>query len=124
MILQRGGEELKLYKVPNWLTVRFESLEEQSTLLAQLKKQWRPLSIRPVARGQLVAFKVNRTQLESCLQTARQMDSVRFASHVYELDASPNTYLYLLDQLTVQFTVGFPLRAIDELTTALGLIRE
>ncbi|MEM1254130.1 MAG: S8 family serine peptidase [Cyanobacteria bacterium P01_H01_bin.21] len=124
VILQRGGEELKLYKVPNWLTVRFESLEEQPTLLAQLKKQWHPVSIRPVARGQLVAFKVNRTQLESCLQTARQMDNVRFASHVYELDASPNTYLYLLDQLTVQFTVGFPLRAIDELTIALGLIRE
>ena len=124
IILQRGGEELKLYKVRNWLTIRFETLTEQTTLLEQLKKQWHPLAVKSVARGQLVALKVSRQKLESYLQMARQMDSVRFASHVYELAASPNTHLYLLEQLTVQFTAGLPLRTIDELTNELGLIRE
>ena len=124
VILQRGGEELKLYKVPDWLTLQFENLAEQSALLEQLKKRWRPMAVKSVARGQLSALKVGRQQLEQCLQTARQLDSVRFASHVYELEASPNTHLYLLEQLTIQFTTGFPLRTIDALTTDLGLIRE
>ncbi|MBT9317637.1 S8 family serine peptidase [Leptothoe spongobia] len=124
VILQRGGEELLLYKVPNWLTIRLDELTEQSALLEQLKAQWQPLAIRSVARGQLVAIKVRRQQLESCLQTARQLTQVKFASHVYELAASPKTHLYLLEQLTVQFATGFPLRAIDELAKELGLIRE
>ncbi|MEM8610869.1 MAG: S8 family serine peptidase [Cyanobacteria bacterium P01_H01_bin.105] len=124
VILQRGGEELRLYKVPDWLTLRFENLAEQSTLLDQLKQQWHPLAVKSVARGQLAAIKVHRHQLDHCLQVARQLESVRFSSHVYELEASPNTHLYLLEQLTVQFTAGFSLRTIDELATALGLIRE
>ncbi|WP_081716932.1 S8 family serine peptidase [Leptolyngbya sp. Heron Island J] len=124
VILQRGGEELLLYKVHDWLTLRFESLTEQAAQLEQLTQQWRPLAVKSVARGQLVALKVRQQQLESCLQTARQMDSVRFASHVYELAASPKTHLYLLEQLTVQFTAGFPLRTIDQLSTELGLMRE
>ncbi|MBX2862780.1 MAG: S8 family serine peptidase [Leptolyngbyaceae cyanobacterium MAG.088] len=124
VILQRGGEELRLYKVPDWLTLQFESLTEQAFLLDQLKQQWHPLAVRAVAQGQLVALKVRRHQLEQYLQLARQMDSVRFASHVYELSASPGTHLYLLNQLTVQFSTGLALRDIDELTTELGLIRE
>ncbi len=124
LILQRGGEELRLYKVHDWLTLRFETLTDQSTQLEQLKKQWQPLAVRSVAQGQLVALQVRQQQLERYLQMARQMDTIRFASHVYELAVSPKTQLYLLEQLTVQFTTGFPLRAIDELTAALGLIRE
>ncbi len=123
VILQRGGEELWLYKVPNWLTIRFEDLTQSEVLLETIKRQWRPLAVKSVARGQLIALKVRRQQLEKCLQMARQMTSVRFASHVYELATSPNTHLYLLEHLTVQFTANFPLRAIDELTQKLGLIR-
>lgn len=124
VILQRGGEELRLYKVRDWLTLRFETLTDQAAQLEQLQKQWQPLAVKSVARGQLVALQVRQQQLESYLQMARQMDTVRFASHVYELAASPKTHLYLLEQLTVQFMAEFPLRAIDELTTELGLIRE
>lgn len=124
LILQRGGEELWLYKVPDWLTLRVEDLTAQTSLLEQLKDQWHPLAVKSVARGQLVALKVRRQQLETCLHTARQLASVRFASHVYELAASPKTHLYLLEQLTVQFTPDVPLRTIDERTRELGLIRE
>lgn len=124
LILQRGGEELLLYKVADWLTLRFDDLTAQATLLESLKDQWHPLAVKSVARGQLVALKVRRQQLESCLHTARQIESVRFASHVYELAASPNTHLYLLEQLTVQFTTDVPLRSIDERTGELGLTRE
>ena len=124
LILQRGGEELWLYKVPDWLTLRFADLAEQAAQLKQLKAEWRPLAVKSVARGQLVALKVRRHQLETCLQLARQVSSIRFASHVYELAASPRTHLYLLEQLTVQFTPGLSLRAIDQLTTELGLARE
>ena len=124
LILQRGGEELRLHKVPDWLTIRCEDLTQQDALIEQLKTLWRPLAAKSVARGQLMAFKVRRQQLETCLQQARQIDRVKFASHVYELAASPNTHLYLLEQITVQFSTGFPLRTIDELAKELGLIRE
>ncbi len=124
VILQRGGEELRLYKVFDWLTVRFEATTEQAALLDHLKKQWHPLAVRVVAQGQLVALKVRRQQLESCLHMARQMNGISFASHVYELAASPGTHLYLLEQLTVQFAAELPLRTIDELTAELGLVRE
>ena len=124
LILQRGGEELRLHKVPDWLTIRCEDLTQQDALIEQLKTLWRPLAAKSVARGQLIAFKVRRQQLETCLQQARQIDRVKFASHVYELAASPNTHLYLLEQITVQFSTGFPLRTIDELAKELGLIRE
>ncbi|MBT9310628.1 S8 family serine peptidase [Leptothoe kymatousa] len=123
LILQRGGEELWLYKVANWLTLRFEDLAEQSLVLEDLTRQWQPLEVRSVAQGQLVALKVKRQQLEDYLQRARQLPQVRFASHVYELAASPNTHLYLLEQLTVQFAANFPLREIDALGQELGLIR-
>ena len=124
LILQRGGEELRLHKVPDWLTIRCEDLTQQDALIEQLKTLWGPLAAKSVARGQLIAFKVRRQQLETCLQQARQIDRVKFASHVYELAASPNTHLYLLEQITVQFSTGFPLRTIDELAKELGLIRE
>ena len=124
VILQRGGEELWLYKVPNWLTLCCEDLSEQSTLLEELKRQWQPQKVLSVAQGQLMALKVQRHQLEDYLQRARQLPYIKFASHVYELAASPNTHLYLLEQLTVQFTADMPLRTIDELTRELGLIRE
>ncbi|MEM7064533.1 MAG: S8 family serine peptidase [Cyanobacteria bacterium P01_B01_bin.77] len=124
LILQRGGEELRLYKVPDWLTLRFEDLTAQAPLLESLRDRWHPLAIKSVAQGQLVALKVRRHQLETRLHTARQIEGIRFASHVYELAASPNTHLYLLEQLTVQFTTDVPLRSIDERTGELGLIRE
>ncbi|MEM9803873.1 MAG: S8 family serine peptidase [Cyanobacteria bacterium P01_D01_bin.56] len=124
LILQRGGEELLLYKVPTWLTLRCADKSAQNSLLADLRQLWQPLKVLSVAQGQLMALKVQRHQLEDCLQMARQMPKVTFASHVYELAASPNTHLYLLEQLTVQFTTGTPLRTIDQLTRELGLIRE
>ncbi|MEA5463157.1 S8 family serine peptidase [Leptothoe sp. PORK10 BA2] len=124
LILQRGGEELRVHKVPDWLTIRFENLAQQQAQIDWIQAHWHPLAVKPVARGQLVAFKLRRQQLETCLQEARQIESVKFASHVYELTASPNTHLYLLEQITVQFSTGFPLRTIDELTKELGLTRE
>ena len=57
LILQRGGEELRLHKVPDWLTIRCEDLTQQDALIEQLKTLWRPLAAKSVARGQLIAFK-------------------------------------------------------------------
>ncbi|MEM6254968.1 MAG: S8 family serine peptidase [Cyanobacteria bacterium P01_D01_bin.156] len=124
LILQRGGEELWLYKVPNWLTLRCETLAQQNSLLEELQLRWQPAKVLSVAQGQLAAIQVKRHQLEDCLQQARRLPEVRFASHVYELAVSPNTHIYLLEQLTVQFVANMPLRTIDELAKQLGLIRE
>ena len=120
-ILQRGGEELRLNKVADWLTVRFEHPLDQEPMVDRLAALWQATTVRPVAQGQLLAYRVGRQRLESALREARQLPDVRFASHVYELAASPNTYLYLLDQLTVQFTPDCSDDEIAEIADGLAL---
>ena len=119
-ILQRGGQELRLEKVYDRFTTRLS----QPDALAQLQAQWQLQSVRPVARGQLVEWQVAATQLEARLAAARDSDQVQFASHVYTLQASPQTRFYLLDQVTVQFEPGTNAAVADELTAPLGLVRD
>jgi subtilisin family serine protease len=119
-ILQRGGEELLLEKVPDRFTT---GLGEVAGLEA-LRQRLAPLALRPVAGGQLVEWQVHESALEATLALARQDPAVRFASHVYSLVASPQTWVYLTDQLTVQFTPGTPAPAIEAILGDLGLAIE
>ncbi|MEL6137178.1 MAG: S8 family serine peptidase [Cyanobacteria bacterium J06628_6] len=119
-ILQRGGEELRLEKVFDRFTTRLTTADA----LDGLRSQWQPTSVRPVARGQLVEWQVSAQQLETVLSAARTSDQVQFASHVYHLQASPQTLFYLLDQITVQFEPGVSAVLADEITVPLGLVRD
>ncbi|MEO0539850.1 MAG: S8 family serine peptidase [Cyanobacteria bacterium P01_A01_bin.105] len=119
-ILQRGGQELRLEKVRDRFTTQLAHAEA----LASLRSQWQPQSFRPVARGQLVEWQVPPAQLESLLTAARNAEEVQFASHVYHLQASPQTLFYLMDQITVQFEPGVSAALADELTVPLGLMRD
>ncbi|NEP18201.1 MAG: peptidase S8, partial [Leptolyngbya sp. SIO4C1] len=120
IILQRGGEELQLQKVSDRLTTRLSDPDRLETLRTQL----RPRSVRPVARGQLIEWQIAPTQLEAALQQARQSETVAFASHVYHLIASPQTFVYLLDQLTVQFAPETKIVEVDAIAAGLGLLRD
>ena len=101
-ILQRGGEELRVDKVPDRLTTRLRS----NRALAELQQQLAPLGLRPVAAGQLVEWHLPPERLEPTLARLRQHAAVQFASHVYRLQASPRTWVYLTAELMVQFGAG------------------
>ncbi|MEA5447261.1 S8 family serine peptidase [Leptolyngbya sp. CCNP1308] len=119
-ILQRGGEELLLEKVPARFTTRLTT----PTALEPLQQRLNPLAVRPVAGGQLVEWQMAENGLEAALTAARQDPTVRFASHVYRLVDSPQTWVYLTDQLTVQFAPETTAATIDALLGSLGIAIE
>ncbi|NER81731.1 MAG: S8 family serine peptidase, partial [Leptolyngbya sp. SIO1D8] len=100
LTLQRGGEEVLLVKVSDRFTTQLTSPDAITSLQAVLE----PLAVRPVGRGQLAEWTIAPQRLEACLAQARTQPTVQFASHVYQLVASPHTLIYLTDQITVQFT--------------------
>lgn len=120
LILQRGGEELRLEKVGDRFTTRLVAADR----LAALQAAWQPRAVTPVAQGQLVEWQVAPARLEAMLAAARRSGDVRFASHVYHLQQSPQTRFYLLDQVTVQFVPELGIAAADAIATSLGLVRE
>jgi subtilisin family serine protease len=125
MILQRGGEELHLYKLTDRLTICLGDL----TVLPSLTEKWQPqkvTNITPQAihpSGALVEWKVLEHQLEDAIEQLREDPAVLYASHVYSLKVSPGSYLYLANQLTVQFTDGLPIVTIEKIAQSVGLIR-
>lgn len=117
LTLQRGGEELLLTKVGDRLTTRLRA----ASGLSQVQQQLHPIAYRPVATGQLIEWQVAPSQLEQALTTARSLDSVLFASHVYRLSASPQTWIYLTEQMTVQFAPDLSAPDIAAILAPLGL---
>ena len=120
LILHRGGEELLLSRVGDRFTTRLT----EPTAVEEVRSLITPLAIRPVAQGQLVEWQVSTDRLEDTLAAARQSAWVQFASRVYRLDASPRTWLYLTDQLTVQFAPEVMAEQIRVLVTRHGLAIE
>jgi subtilisin family serine protease len=117
LTLQRGGEELLLEKVGDRFTTRLQDPAAIEALTAQLS----PQSTRPVAQGQLVEWVVDGAALEAALEVARSQPAVSFASHVYRAVASPQTWIYLLNDLTVQFDPAVTPAARQAITQPLGL---
>lgn len=109
LILQRGGEELQLEKALDRLTTRLDS----PTDLPPLQTALNPTAVRSVALGQLVEWTFPVSRLEDALSWLRQQPTVRFASHVYHLSLSPQTWLYLTEQITVQFAPEVSLGRIE-----------
>jgi subtilisin family serine protease len=99
VILQRGGEELWLTKVDSCFTTQLTD----PGAVEPLQDTLQPLTLRPVAQGQLVEWQVEPERLETCIELARSHAAVAYASHVYRPAASPRTRIYLTNQLTVQF---------------------
>jgi len=117
MTLQRGGEELLMEKVPDRITTALLS----PTALAELRQQITPLEVRAVALGQLVEWHLSPHRLETVLAWLRQHPAVKFASHVYRLQNSPKTWVYLTAEMMVQFAPATPPQAIDLTLADLGL---
>ena len=116
-ILQRGGEELRVMKLPDRFTTR---LSHPSDLTA-LRDYLQPLGVRAVGGGQLVEWQVNPANLEDCLTRARHHPGVQFASHGYRLLTSPHTWIYLTAEVTVQFSPATSPARMAAILTPLGL---
>ncbi|WP_008310977.1 S8 family serine peptidase [Leptolyngbya sp. PCC 6406] len=118
LILQRGGEELLLEKGRD----RFTTQLTDPDAIAVLESILQPRSRHPVAQGQLVVWEVEPERLETTLEQARSLEAVQFASHVYRLVASSQTWVYLTDQITVQFTPTLTRPEQGAITEPLGLV--
>lgn len=66
-------------------------------------------------------WQVNPERLEDALTAARQSARVQFASRVYRLVASPRTWIYLTDQITVQFAPTVMAAQRQAIVAPLGL---
>ncbi|HEY9737695.1 MAG TPA: S8 family serine peptidase [Trichocoleus sp.] len=117
LILQRGGEELLLEKATDRFTTRLRGPDDLAAVQTQIEAQ----SVRPVARGELMEWTVLPEHLEAALETARQIAEVSFASHVYHLAVSPQTYVYLTEQLTIQFQPDIAAQHVDAIAAPFGL---
>ncbi len=125
VILQRGGEELRLQKVKDRLTLCLNDLEVLAPLIDQMKPQ-QVRNITPQAVGQspiVVEWTLPASQLEERLSQLRITPGILYASHVYSLELSPGTYVYLANQLTVQFAQDVAIGSIEKAAQSLGLIR-
>ncbi|MBD2090684.1 S8 family serine peptidase [Microcoleus sp. FACHB-1515] len=117
VILQRGGEELAIDKLSDRFTVRLMSEMDLESLTAVLGAR----SSRAIPGVDLVAVQVESSQLDATMQRARSLSTVAFASHVYQLRNSPDTFVYLTDEVTVQFNDRVAKQSIGMEMAQLGL---
>ncbi len=101
LILQRGQAELLLHKLDDRLTVAFR---DQDVDLLEIVPglMYRPLPLigKDFFMQEVI---VPPEDLEDVLDSARQSDKILFASHVYQLAYSIDSFVYLTNQITVQF---------------------
>jgi subtilisin family serine protease len=120
MVLQRGGEELILEKVLDRFTVRPVKAIPPQELSQANGGIWR----RSIPQARLEVFTVELNELERAMSQARADQNVAFASHIYKLKDNPGTFVYLNDQITIQFASWVDAAKINALTSAYSLIQD
>jgi subtilisin family serine protease len=116
-ILQRGGEELALEKVSDRFTVRPAQNISSKDLSIVNWGSWQ----RHIPTVNLELFTVNPNNLDAAMAAARNSQSIIFASHVYQIKNSPGNFVYLDDQITVQFAPGVDAAKIQVVAASLDL---
>ncbi len=117
LVLQRGGEELALEKVGDRFTLRpaeGHSLEDLASLLGVD-------SIQPVPGLNLGLVQVGADRLDAITDQARASDAVAFVSHLYQMQNSPHNWVYLTDEITVQFAASTTAATMQAIATDNGL---
>ncbi|GAX35353.1 S8 family serine peptidase [Nodularia sp. NIES-3585] len=120
MVLQRGGEELILEKVLDRFTVRPTTEFTPQQLSQVLWGFWQ----RSIPQAHLELFTVVPSQLESAMSEARAADNVAFAGHVYTIKDNPGTFVYLNDQVTIQFASWVDAARIEAIASSFGLVKQ
>jgi subtilisin family serine protease len=120
MVLQRGGEELILEKVVDRFTVRPVTNFTPEQLSHVIWATWQ----HTIPEAHLELFTVLPNQLDSAMSQARSAENVAFVGHVYTIKDYPETYVYLNDQITVQFASWVDSTAINAITSEFGLVKQ
>jgi subtilisin family serine protease len=120
VVLQRGGEELILEKVLDRFTVRLANDFPPQQLSQVSWGIWQ----RSIPQARLELFTVAPNQLEVAMSQARAAQNIAFASHVYKIKDNPGTFVYLNDQITIQFTSAVDTDSINAIATTFGLVQE
>lgn len=120
VVLQRGGEELILEKALYRFTIRPTSDFERSQLSQVTWGVWR----RTIPPAQLELFTVEPGQLEAAMSSARADKNVAFASHVYKIKDNPGSFVYLSDQITIQFASWVDTAKINAMATTFRLVQD
>jgi hypothetical protein len=118
VVLQRGGEELILEKVLYRFTIRLaaEFPSEQLSNIAWGVWQY------TIPKTQLELFTIKPEQLETAISQAWDDKNLAFASHVYKFKNNPGTYVYLSDQVTIQFATWVDREKIKSISTTFKLV--
>jgi subtilisin family serine protease len=116
-ILQRGGEELQLEKVDDRFVVNAVDKAAAKELAKYLPAQVN----RGAAPPKMTEFMANPGQINQVMQTARQAESVNYASHVYQFKHQPGSRVYLTNQVTVQFAPQLDSDAMHAIAIQTGL---
>ncbi|WP_413163217.1 S8 family serine peptidase [Capilliphycus salinus ALCB114379] len=117
-ILQRGGEELNVEKLPNRFTVQ---LSRDGQALDDLSRSPIPMVYTGSAPPELEEIQVAPDQLDRAMELARQSDRVAFASHVYRVENDPGMVFYLSDQVTIQFDESVEEAKRNQIASEVGL---
>lgn len=118
--LQRGGEELILEKALYSFTIRPNADFSREQLSQVAWGIWQ----RSIPNANLELFTVESGQLEMGMSQARADENVAFASHVYKFKDNPGTYVYLSDQITIQFATWVDAAKINVIATTFHLVED
>ncbi|MEA5506926.1 S8 family serine peptidase [Halotia wernerae UHCC 0503] len=120
VVLQRGGEELILEKALDRFTIRPITDFHPQQLSQVSWGIWQ----RSIPQAQLELFTIAPTQLDIAMSQARADENVAFASHVYTLKNHPGTFIYLNDQITIQFISEVNTAEINAISNTFSLVQE
>ncbi|YAF96205.1 MAG: S8 family serine peptidase [Nodularia sp. CChRGM 3473] len=118
-VLQRGGEELILEKALDCFSVRLKNDLSPQQLSQVSWGIWQ----RSIPQAHLELFTVTSSQLEVAMSQARAAENVAFAGHVYTIKDNLGTFVYLNDQVTMQFASGVDSTRIEAIATEFGLVK-
>ncbi|BCL35679.1 S8 family serine peptidase [Nostoc sp. MS1] len=120
LVLQRGGEELILEKVLHRFTVRFVT----DFPVQQLSQVSWGIWQGSIAQAHLEIYQVTPDQIEEAIAQARTDQNVAFASHAYTVKDNPGTFVYLGDQITIQFVSKLDADKITLITSGFNLVQD
>lgn len=120
LVLQRGGEELILAKALDRFTVRFVT----DFPVQQLSQVSWGIWQRSIIQAKLELFQTTPEQIETAIAQARTDAHVVFASHVYTVQNHLETFVYLTDQITIQFANGVDSIKINLIASQFNLIQD
>jgi len=118
LILQRSVEELILEKVTDRFTLRLIDNRETDKQFPVTWGNWQ----HTMPRAQLELFLVHPEQLETAISQARADQNVAFVSHAYQFKHHYGTYIYLSDQITIQFAPLVDTARLNAISATFNLV--